>query len=155
MKNIFIYIRGIFLRVLFWSAWLFFSITRMPVRGALVAIWYKEDILLIQKSYRSAWSIPGGLVDRGETAPQAAVRETFEEVGLRIHLNELMFVAEVPGDLGPNDRAQLFEVVVNHPLDLIPDQLEIIRAEFVSPDIALQRELTPAVAAYLQSRHAV
>lgn len=81
----------------------------------------------------------------------AAVRETFEEVGLRINIDALAFVAEVPGDLGPRNPVHLFEVVLNHPLDLKPDQREIIRAEFVAPEAALARDLAPSVGAYLQA----
>jgi ADP-ribose pyrophosphatase YjhB (NUDIX family) len=35
------------------------------------------------------WTFPGGYVDLGETPAQAATRETFEEVGMRVILGEL------------------------------------------------------------------
>ena len=44
-------------------------------------------VLMIQEQYRSVsmpnnWKFPGGLVDKGETLDQAAVREVFEETGI-------------------------------------------------------------------------
>src|SRR4051794_31793519 len=44
------------------------------------------DVLLVRQAYRSRWGIPGGLLQRGEAPAAAAVREVFEEVGLRIEL---------------------------------------------------------------------
>ena len=43
-------------------------------------------VLLIQHLYRKRWGIPGGLLQRHESAPDAARREVFEEVGLDIEL---------------------------------------------------------------------
>ena len=43
-------------------------------------------ILLVRTAYRSRWGIPGGLVKRGELPADAARREVFEEVGLRVDL---------------------------------------------------------------------
>ncbi|WP_090070827.1 NUDIX domain-containing protein [Lentzea flaviverrucosa] len=39
-------------------------------------------VLLIQRSDTGQWAIPGGMVDPGETAPAALVRELLEETGV-------------------------------------------------------------------------
>lgn len=44
------------------------------------------------------WVFPGGFVDRGESVAQAAVRETFEEVGLRVSVTGILDVYSYPGN---------------------------------------------------------
>jgi ADP-ribose pyrophosphatase len=46
-----------------------------------------RHVLLIQRRDRGVWAIPGGMVDPGETAPAALVRELAEETG--VDLGEL------------------------------------------------------------------
>lgn len=43
-------------------------------------------LLLVRQVYRRRWGVPGGLLERGEDAADAARREVFEEVGLAIDL---------------------------------------------------------------------
>lgn len=53
-----------------------------------VAIIEREDgrWLMVKPVYRQGWSLPGGLIDRGEAPAEAAVREFEEELGLRIRV---------------------------------------------------------------------
>jgi ADP-ribose pyrophosphatase YjhB (NUDIX family) len=44
------------------------------------------------------WVFPGGFVDRGESVQDAAVRETLEEVQLRVSLTGILDVYSFPGD---------------------------------------------------------
>jgi 8-oxo-dGTP diphosphatase len=122
------------------------------VRGALVAVWHGNRILLIEKSYQKKWSVPGGLVNRGESWTQAAVRETVEEVGIHISESDLILVGEVNGDLGPRDRAQFFETWIDGPVHVTVDGREIIHAEFVEPAEALQRNLNEPLKVYLKGK---
>jgi len=137
--------------VAFQSLRIVFTITKTRLKGALVAIWHEGRILLIKKSYRKGWSVPGGMVKKGEAWKKAAVRETFEEVGLQIHENDLMFIAEVAGDLGPRDQVYLFQVEVDNPVDIEIDRREIRVAEFVEPETAAKRALDKNIRNYLNS----
>ncbi len=143
---------GVCLLIAYRVARILFAITKPQIRGTMVAVWYQGKILLIRTPYRQYWSVPGGMLKKGETWPQAAVRETFEEVGLRLNEKDLVFMAEVPGELGPNDRSHFFEVNVDHPFDVTVDGWEVIKAEFVTPEDALERGLHDNVRKYLLKR---
>lgn len=43
-------------------------------------------LLLVKHSYRRRWGVPGGLLQKGEEAADAAKREVFEEVALVVEL---------------------------------------------------------------------
>ena len=42
---------------------------------------------MVKPVYRKGWSLPGGLIDRGESPADAVVREFMEELGLRIRVD--------------------------------------------------------------------
>jgi 8-oxo-dGTP diphosphatase len=47
-------------------------------------------LLLVRRCDSGAWELPGGRVDVGESAVEAAVRETAEEAGLRVRITGLV-----------------------------------------------------------------
>ncbi len=56
-----------------------------PRAGASVAVLREGSVLLVQRGkgiYRGLWSLPGGAIELGETAIEAARRELWEETGL-------------------------------------------------------------------------
>lgn len=63
--------------------------------GASAVVLRGGEVLLVERGKDAAgglWSLPGGHVEAGETAMQAAIREVREETGLAVRL--LGFVAE-------------------------------------------------------------
>ena len=54
----------------------------------------KGEILFVQRAYgkeKGKWSLPGGLVDRGESSRHAAYRETKEETGIIVKITHQLF----------------------------------------------------------------
>src|SRR5690349_10106015 len=58
---------------------------RSPLVGVTAAVFDGEGrILLTQRKDNGKWCMPGGLADVGEPPSEVAVRETWEETGLRV-----------------------------------------------------------------------
>jgi 8-oxo-dGTP pyrophosphatase MutT (NUDIX family) len=53
-------------------------------------------ILLEKRSDCSLWGLPGGRIDPGETIEEAAIREVFEETGLRVKIARLLGIYSDP-----------------------------------------------------------
>lgn len=51
------------------------------------------DLLIVKSDYKPHWSLPGGIIDAGESPIEAAIREVFEETNIKISKDELRFVA--------------------------------------------------------------
>lgn len=69
-----------------------------PRPGASAAVFRDGKVLLAQRSkppLRGVWSLPGGHIEPGETALQAAHRELAEETGVTADLRGVADVADV------------------------------------------------------------
>lgn len=69
-----------------------------PLLAASVACFRDGAVLLARRGRppgRGLWSLPGGLVEVGETAAEAAARELLEETGVRATIVGLVDLAEV------------------------------------------------------------
>lgn len=72
--------------------------------GAVCVLEHDGRVLLLWQPHRRGWTLPGGLLERGETPVEAVAREVREEIGLEI----------VPGDpltTGVHPRTQSVDVV--------------------------------------------
>jgi ADP-ribose pyrophosphatase YjhB (NUDIX family) len=54
--------------------------------GAVCVLERGDRVLMLRQPHRDGWSLPGGLLSRGENAAAAVVREVHEETGLRIQV---------------------------------------------------------------------
>ncbi|MFS0654775.1 NUDIX hydrolase [Bacillus sp. 179-C3.3 HS] len=66
---------------------------RVDVAYALIYNEMKEELLMVH-NIGSDWSLPGGTVEKGETLEQAVIRETKEETGLSIVVQNIVAVNE-------------------------------------------------------------
>jgi 8-oxo-dGTP pyrophosphatase MutT (NUDIX family) len=139
---------------LYWLAALLSAGWRRLVRphtqGALVAIWCEGELLRVETSYRRSWSLPGGGIEQGETARQAAVLELAEEVGMRVWGEQLLDPWQItersPGGL---NTVSIFTLPVHTRPELGIDGLEIVSVHWLSREQALARELPGHVGHYL------
>ena len=54
--------------------------------GTACLIEHDGQVLLVRTAYRRNWSLPGGLLDKGETPAEGLRREVREEVGIEVEL---------------------------------------------------------------------
>lgn len=116
---------------------LFFAWSRLSrgmtlgVRGLVVD--GEGRVLLVEHTYLPGWWLPGGGVDRGETAHDAVIREVWEEARVRVlapprlvsvHSNEAFF---------PGDHVLLFRIDAFTAGPFEPDG-EIARIGWFAPD---------------------
>ena len=107
------------------------------------------SILLVRHLYRNRWGLPGGLLQRGEAAPAAVVREALEEVGVPI-----VVVGEPAVVVDPDPRRVdvVFRARLDDPADadrVRPCSPEIVEVGWFPPDDLpeLQFEAAGALAA--------
>ena len=70
---------------------------KLPIVGVGVLIQKEDEYLLIKRAAnpdKGLWSVPGGLVEVGECAVDAAVREALEETGLVVDVRERLGVVD-------------------------------------------------------------
>jgi len=66
-----------------------------PLVGVGAIIIEENRVVLVKRGHAplaGEWSIPGGVLEVGETLREAAVREAFEETGLKVEPAELLGV---------------------------------------------------------------
>lgn len=54
------------------------------INAAGILFQYKDKFLLLHRTKDEEWGLPGGHMDEGESPLHAAIRETFEECGMKV-----------------------------------------------------------------------
>lgn len=72
------------------------DVNRTTAIACLALITDPDDrILLVRQNYGGKlWALPGGMAEQGESLPETAQREVFEETGLQVAMTELVAVAD-------------------------------------------------------------
>ncbi len=60
------------------------------------------QILLQERTDRDKWGLPGGCQDLGEDLRDTAVREAYEETGIRLDPNEIILIDTISGESRKN-----------------------------------------------------
>lgn len=81
--------------------------------GAVCAIEHDGTLLALRQPHRYGWTLPGGLLERGESAADAVVREVREETRLHIEVG-------VPLTVQVNPRVRRVDVVFHIAVDARP-----------------------------------
>ncbi|MEW4131787.1 NUDIX hydrolase [Bacillus thuringiensis] len=84
---------------------------RVDVVYALIYDNINRKILMVgnKRENGSEWSLPGGARESGETLEQAVIRETFEETGLTVEIENIFAINE---KFFPHAHAVIFTFVV-------------------------------------------
>lgn len=145
------------LRALFWLAYRLDlarnRVLRPRTRGAYVAIWLNDELLLIRNSYKGVLTLPCGMIKSGELPCAAAARELHEEVGISVDCDalepsfETLSLSEYK-----RDQIQVFDLRLTQPPLLRLDGQEVVWAGFRSVDEALMLPLHAPVKDYLLHR---
>ncbi|WP_434993412.1 NUDIX hydrolase [Arthrobacter sp. Ld5] len=92
------------------------------------------EVLIIHRPRYHDWSWPKGKLDPGETTPECAVRETFEEVGLRVSLG--VPLATITYLVNSGDKTVHYWAARTERATPVPDGSEVDEARWVSPEEA-------------------
>lgn len=98
--------------------------------GAVCVLEHAGEVLFLWQPHRQGWSLPGGLLDRGEEPEQAVRREVAEETGLVIDPGDPVAVRVMGADQG-------VDVIFRVRLDRRPDlslASEARKSAWIAPD---------------------
>lgn len=131
------------------------QVFRPKTRGAFVGLWWSGRVLVLQNSYVSYRSFPGGGIRRGEEPVDAAARECAEEVGISISADalELDFVVHQTWE-GKRDTVWVYWAELSHEPQVRIDNREVVEASFMEPQDALQSALFAPARKHIADREA-
>lgn len=112
------------------------AIRESAVMLVLHSTQHEADLLLTQraahlKHHKGQWSFPGGRIEEGESPLQAAMRETQEEVGLRIKSHQVVGELAPLYVFGSKNWVRPFVAICDQKEALKPDPSEVDKAVYV------------------------
>ncbi|MBN1351697.1 NUDIX hydrolase [candidate division KSB1 bacterium] len=69
-----------------------------PLVGVGIVIKHAHSVVLVERGQQpkmNVWTIPGGLIELGESTQEAAKREVLEECNLQIELGDIISVVDL------------------------------------------------------------
>ena len=109
------------------------NVKRIDVAYVFVVDPGNGKILVVEQT-AGGWSLPGGVVEAGETLAEAAAREAEEEAGFKVKVGSLLAVTE--RIWRSHDIFFIFAATIIGPGSIQVDPREILRSVWVSPDEA-------------------
>lgn len=130
-----------------------------PVAAVSVLIKSGGKVLLIKRRFdpgSGKWSIPGGLIELGETVREAALREVHEETGLTVRLDKLLNVVDY---IEMDERGAIrfhyilicFSACVNDAFSIKPSE-EVVEAMWVEESDVLRYDITDSLRKLLSAK---
>ncbi|HEX5935770.1 MAG TPA: NUDIX domain-containing protein [Pseudorhizobium sp.] len=142
-------ISGLRTRLSVWLFHRFFMLTRGMTLGVRAACFDREGrIFLVRHTYVPGWYMPGGGVERHETAMQALEKELREEGNLVMTSPPAVFAVYYNRHVSKRDHVLLYRVEVEQTAPRIADR-EIAEGRFFHLD-ALPDDVTTATLARLR-----
>ena len=129
---------------------------RAPLIGVGAVAIKDGKILLIKRAFepsKGKWSIPGGLVEIGETLSDACAREMEEETGIKIQVLELINAYDmiVPDDAGKIKFHYVLIDFLARPVGgTEKSSVEVLEMRWVTPEEARQLDMTKSARKALQ-----
>jgi 8-oxo-dGTP diphosphatase len=110
-----------------------------PLAGVGAVVWNGREVLLERRGQPPAlgtWALPGGLIELGETAEAALVREVREECGIEVQPGSVLGLFE-PIQRDPDGRVRYQYIVIDFLAFYVSGELAI------GDDAAEARWVTP------------
>jgi 8-oxo-dGTP pyrophosphatase MutT (NUDIX family) len=128
----------------------YWRVRKPRTRGALVALWHADELLIVKNSYRREYTLPGGYIRRSENALQAAARELAEEVGVQVSESRLREAYQGTHAFEDrDDEVTIVELQLDDRPQFAVDRREVVWAGFKSAEEIEKLPIVPHLRDYL------